>query len=140
MDFDISEVDKSFLAMLSGFGFVGIGLFFYFFMLEKTYQPIYVTTIIVIIMSALTAFFYLLDDLNFMFNLALSRDDPDSFKTKVRRGARMVSGMLLMGLIGVNLIVYTGHGGSFEIRVLIITILTFCSVFLFLYSMLLAEE
>ncbi|MCD6461943.1 MAG: hypothetical protein J7L61_04290 [Thermoplasmata archaeon] len=137
---DISEVDKSLLAMLSGVGFVGIAMFFYFFMPPEEYSAAYVPSILAIVMASLIALFYLLDDMSFMFNMALSRDDPDGFKTKVRRSARLLSGMFLMGLAFVNLVVFTTEGGDVELRVLIVSLLTAFSVFLFIYSMFMAED
>ena len=37
VDVDVSEVDRGSLAMLAGVGFIGIVLFFYFFMVSATF-------------------------------------------------------------------------------------------------------
>ncbi|MDG6221524.1 MAG: hypothetical protein QCI38_08785, partial [Candidatus Thermoplasmatota archaeon] len=107
MDFDISDFDRGSLAMLSGFGFVSLVLFFYFFMLESGMQAYYVVTTLVILFASLAAIFYVFEDLNAIFDLSLSRPDPDGFRKNVKRASNFISGMLLMGLVGFNLIVYT---------------------------------
>jgi len=138
-DFDISEVDRGTLAMLAGVGFVGMILFFYFFMTGAEYEVIYNWMVILIVFASLAPLMYLFDDLNAIFNWALSKDDPDEFKKKVRRGSNFMAGMLLMGLAGINLIAYTEHGGHMALRLLVMTALALVSVFLLLYSMFMTE-
>lgn len=136
-DTDLSDLGKDVLAFIAGVGILGIVLFFYFFMMEETYENIYVMTLLVMIMAVLMVFFYVFDDLGFVFTWALMRDETGDFKDKLRRWSNLVSGMLLMGLVGINIIAFsspdltTDHG----IRILIITCLTSFSVFLFLYSL-----
>ena len=140
VELDISTVDKGSLAMLSGVGFVGIGLFFYFF-LSGDYTEAYPSTIFLMLLCSLVPLFYLFEDINPVFNFALSRTDPDGFRIKAKRGSNFVAGMLLMGVAGVNLITYTNNddGGALAIRLFVITLMTIASVFLLLYSMFMAE-
>ncbi|MCK4717679.1 MAG: hypothetical protein KAT70_03330 [Thermoplasmata archaeon] len=140
VDIDISEMDRGSLAMLAGVGFIGIVMYFYFFLTGEGYEEIYPTMVILILFSSLSALFYLFEDLNAMFNLALSRDDPDEFRTKVKRGSNFLAGMLLMGMVGMNLVVFTNYDSDMALRMIIITLLTLVSVFLLLYSMFMAED
>ena len=126
--------------MLAGVGFIGIVMYFYFFLTGEGYEEIYPTMVILILFSSLSALFYLFEDLNAMFNLALSRDDPDEFRTKVKRGSNFLAGMLLMGMVGMNLVVFTNYDSDMALRMIIITLLTLVSVFLLLYSMFMAED
>jgi len=141
VDIDISDVDKGSLAMLSGVGFVGIGLFFYFF-LAGDYKEGYPTVIFLMTLCAMVPLFYLFEDLNPLFNFSLSRTDPDEFRTKAKRASNFIAGMLLMGVVGVNLITYTGRddGGALALRMSVVALMTIASVFLLLYSMFMADD
>jgi len=137
----LDETNKSTLAMISGLGFMGMVFFFYFFMTGKEYEDLYVITTIIIILSALTIFFYLLEDLNFMFDFCMKKADPEDYHTKVKKASNFISGLLLMGIAGLNIIAYSEYTDlGKSARLLIITFLTLFSVFLLLYSMFLALE
>ncbi len=131
---------KSTLATISGVGFMAIVLFFYFFMWEPSYSEVYPTMFILIILSALTVVFYLLDDISFMYHFALTREDPEDFKSKVKKASNFMAGLMGMTLVGLNIIVYTQFGDKVSIRILIITLLTLFSVFLLVYSMFMGED
>ncbi|RLF47161.1 MAG: hypothetical protein DRN20_06270 [Thermoplasmata archaeon] len=131
----LEDVRKSTLAYLSGVGFMSIILFFVFFMQPERYGEIYPTCVIIITLSALVVFFYVFDDLNFIVNFASRRDDPEGFREKLEKGTHFISAMILMVVVGMNLIVYRNYEPDFSVRLLIITLLTLVSVFLFLYSM-----
>ena len=132
-------LDKGMLAMVSGVGFTAIVLFFRFFMWGSEYSEIYTMMFILITLSALVVFFYLLDELNFMYNRILGSDDPDGMKTNVKRGSNFISGIMLMTIAGLNIIGYTDYGNSLSLRLFIMTLLTIFSVFLLLYSMFMSD-
>ena len=141
MDLDISDVDRGSLAMLAGVGFVGTIMFFYFFFLETEFTQGYPLMTLLIVLGCLTPLFYLFQDLNFIFDFSLTRDDADGFRTKLQRASNFLAGMFLMGIVGMILIAYThfDNGGSMALRMTVITLLTTCSVFLLLYSMFMEE-
>ena len=132
-------IDKGVLAYISGAGFMSIGGFFVFFMWGSEYSKIYPMVFISIILSSLVVFFYLLDDLNFMYNHALNADDPEETKTKIKRGSNFISGNLLFLISILNIYTYREYTVDLSLRVLIITLLTLFSVFLLLYSMFMAD-
>ena len=58
---DLSDMAKETLAFIAGTGLIGIGAFWYFFMMDDIYEKIYLMAIFVIILSFLMVFFYLFD-------------------------------------------------------------------------------
>ena len=146
MEFDIEDVDKGVLSFLSGVGLLGIFLFFYFFMKPEGYSELYNLAFIIIIVSALMVFFYLLEDISFMYNKTLSQDDPEAYRNNIKRGSNFIAGMLLMLMIGMNIITYAdyadfgGHSYSAGIRITIIAMLASASVYLLVYSMFMGSD
>ncbi|MFQ5909864.1 MAG: hypothetical protein ACE5IJ_03985 [Thermoplasmata archaeon] len=123
------EFDKSKLALLSGIGFVGLGMFFYFFVIEAWDTMRFILSLMALIVSALVALFYMLDDL---------RIRPGSM---TERGAHFLAGIFLGVLV--VLIVATAMVFKEDILkalpIFVIMILTNASVALFLYSMMWEE-
>ncbi len=132
-------LDKGLLAYVSGIGFTAIVLFFWFFMRGPEYTDIYAMMFILVVLSALVVFFYLFDDLGFMYNYILGTDDPEGMKEKVKRGSNFISGIMMMTIAGLNIIGYSDYGNSLSLRLFIITLLTIFSVFLLLYSMFISD-
>ncbi|MFQ6128818.1 MAG: hypothetical protein ACE5QW_07960 [Thermoplasmata archaeon] len=123
------EFDKSKLALLSGIGFVGLAIFFYFFVIVVWDLAQFFLSIGALIVSALVALFYLLDDLMIR---------PRSM---TERGAHFLTGIFL-GIL-VLLIIVTAMVFREDIfkafPIFVIMILTNASVALFLYSMMWEE-
>jgi hypothetical protein len=131
---DLDEFDKSKLSFVSGLGFVGLVFVFYFFVIIPGDLLLMGLSLAATIISALVAFFYLLDDLKVR---------PSSF---TERGARFVSGILFMVLVIILFIPLMMHWPNTDeidiavpLTLLPIIILTHGSVALFLYSMLWEE-
>ena len=126
----ISDLDfeKSSLAFLGGFGLVAIVGFFYLFMRDKSGAVIAIA-ILVIILSALTMLFYLLDKLKF----------SPSFVTD--RNSNLVAGMLFAIIFLVIIITFTEIvKDAFDgVLIVVLTALTSFSVFLLLYSIMMEE-
>jgi hypothetical protein len=131
---ELDEFDKSKLSFVSGIGFVGLIFVMYFFVIVPGDPLLLGLSIAAIIVSALVAFFYLLDDL---------RIRPSSL---TERGARFISGiffMILVILLFTPLMMHWPNTDEIDITIpltlLPIIILTHGSVALFLYSMLWEE-
>lgn len=120
--------EKSSLALLAGFGLVAIGGFFYLFMRDKPAEIIAIS-VIVIILSALTMLFFLLDKLKFC---------PSSVTDK---NSNLVAGMLFAILFLIIIITFTEIVKEvFDgVLIVVLTALTSFSVFLLLYSLLMEE-
>lgn len=120
--------EKSSLALLAGFGLVAIGGFFYLFMRDKPAEIIAIS-VIVIILSALTMLFFLLDKLKFC---------PSSVTDK---NSNLVAGMLFAILFLIIIITFTEIVTEvFDgVLIVVLTALTSFSVFLLLYSLLMEE-
>jgi hypothetical protein len=123
------EFDKSKLALVSGIGFVALAIFFYFFVISEWDTTQFTLSLIGLIVSALVALFYLLDDLTIR---------P---KNMTERGAHFLAGIFL-GVLAL-LIIITAMVFQEDILkafpVFIIMIITNASVALFLYSMMWEE-
>jgi hypothetical protein len=131
---ELDEFDKSKLSFVSGIGFVGLVFVMYFFVIVPGGLLLLGLSVTAIIISALVAFFYLLDDL---------RIRPSSL---TERGARFVSGiffMVLVILLFIPLMMHWPNTDEIDIAIpltlLPIIVLTHGSVALFLYSMLWEE-
>ncbi|MFQ6106052.1 MAG: hypothetical protein ACE5QF_00470 [Thermoplasmata archaeon] len=123
------EFDRSKLALVSGIGFVGLAIFFYFFVIQVWETTQFILSLAALVVSALVALFYLLDDLTIR---------P---KSMTERGAHFLAGIFLGTLV--LLIIATALTFRSDILkafpVFIIMILTNASVALFLYSMMWEE-
>ena len=122
------DFERSTLALLAGFGLVAIGGFFYLFMRDKSTE-ILIISVVLIILSALTMLFFLLDKLRFC---------PSSITD---RNSNLVAGMLfsivfLIIIISFTEIVKEVFDG---VLILVLTALTAFSVFLLLYSLLMED-
>ena len=128
---DLDEFDKSKLATVSGMGFVGLAAFFVLFVIMPGNMLLIGLAIPALIISALVAFFYLLDDL---------RIRPGSL---TERSSRFMSGILIMVLLFVPLIMNWPNTEDIDLTIpltlLPVIVLTNASVALFLYSMLWEE-
>jgi hypothetical protein len=131
---EVDEFDKSKLSFVSGIGFVGLAFVIYFFVIVPGDTFLLGLAVVTIIISALVAFFYLLDDL---------RIRPSSL---TERGARFISGiffMVLVILLFLPLMMHWPNTDDIDLAIpltlLPIIILTHGSVALFLYSMLWEE-
>ena len=146
MEFDIEDVDKGVLSFLSGLGIISILGFFYFFMKPAEYSELYNLTVFTMLVAATMVFFYLLEDISFMYNKTLESDDPEAFRNKVKRASNFISGMLLMLMLIVNIITYAdyadfgSHSYSAGIRITIIAMLSIASVYLLIYSMFMGSD
>lgn len=125
----VDEFDKSKLALISGIGFVALAIFFYFFVIRVWDTTQFILSVIGLIVAALVALFYLLDDLTIR---------P---KNMTERGAHFLSGIFLGVLV--LLIIITAMVFQDDILkafpIFIIMIITNASVALFLYSMMWEE-
>lgn len=123
------EFDRSKLAMISGVGFVGLAIFLYFFVILTWDTTLIVLSITAIVVSALVALFYMLDDL---------RIRPRSM---TERGAHFLAGITLGVLV--LLIISTAMVYQSDVLrgmpVFVVMIVTNASVALFLYSMMWEE-
>ncbi|MCK4444749.1 MAG: hypothetical protein KAW09_09410 [Thermoplasmata archaeon] len=131
---DLDEFDKSKLAFISGIGFVALVFVLYFFVFVPGDPLLIGLAIASVIVSALVAFFYLLDDLKIRSS------------SITERGARFISGIFFMVLIIVLFIPLMMHWPNTQdvdvnilLTLLPIIIMTHGSVALFLYSMLWEE-
>lgn len=131
---DLDEFDKSKLSFVSGIGFVGLVFVVYFFVIVPGNLLLLGLSIAAIIISALVAFFYLLDDLRIRAS------------SLTERGARFISGIFFMVLVILLFIPLMMHWPNTEnidlaipLTLLPVIILTHGSVALFLYSMLWEE-
>ncbi len=131
---ELDEFDKSKLATVSGMGFVGLGAFFVLFVIMPGNMLLIGLAVPALIISALVAFFYLLDDL---------RIRPTSL---TERSSRFMSGILVMILfilLFVPLIMNWPNTEDIDLTIpltlLPVIVLTNASVALFLYSMLWEE-
>ncbi len=131
---ELDEFDKSKLATVSGMGFVGLGAFFFLFVIMPGNMLLIGLAVPALIISALVAFFYLLDDL---------RIRPTSL---TERSSRFMSGILIMILfilLFVPLIMNWPNTEDIDLTIpftlLPVIVLTNASVALFLYSMLWEE-
>jgi hypothetical protein len=123
------EFDRSKLAMISGVGFVALAIFLYFFVIATGDMMLIGLSITAIVVSALVALFYMLDDL---------RIRPSSM---TERSAHFLAGISL----GVLVLLIISTAMVFQSDVLeampvfVVMILTNASVALFLYSMMWEE-
>lgn len=131
---ELDEFDKSKLATVSGMGFVGLAAFFVLFVIMPGNMLLIGLAIPALIISALVAFFYLLDDL---------RIRPSSL---TERSSRFMSGILIMILfilLFIPLIMNWPNTEDIDLTIpltlLPVIVLTNASVALFLYSMLWEE-
>lgn len=126
----IGELDfeKSSLALLAGFGLVAIIGFFYLFMRDKS-DMLLGLAILIIILSALTMLFYLLDKLRFC----------PAFITD--RNSNLVAGMLFAITFLVIIVTFTEIvDEAFDgILIVVLAALTFFSVFLLEYSLMMED-
>lgn len=126
----ISDMDfeKSFLALLAGFGLVAIVGFFYLFMRDKS-GVIIAIAVIAIILSTLMILFYLFDKLKFC----------PAFITD--RNSNLVAGMLFAVIFLLIIITFTEIvEEAFDgLLIMVLTALTSFSVFLLLYSLLMED-
>jgi hypothetical protein len=125
---DDIDFEKSSLAFLGGFGLVAIGGFFYLFMRDKSTEVVAIS-ILVIILSALTMLFFLLDKLRF----------TPSFITD--RNSNLVAGMLFAIIFLIIIISFTEIvKDAFDgVLIVVLTALTSFSVFLLLFSIMMEE-
>lgn len=123
------EFDRSKLALLSGIGFVSLAIFLYFFVILTWDTMLIMLSVTAIVVSALVALFYMLDDL---------RIRP---KSMTERGAHFLAGMSLGVLV--LLIISTAMVYQSDVLmampVFVVMIVTNASVALFLYSMMWEE-
>ncbi|UCG68480.1 MAG: hypothetical protein JSV09_11790 [Thermoplasmata archaeon] len=122
------DFEKSFLALLAGFGLVAIVGFFYLFMRDKS-GVIIAIAILAIILSTLMILFYLFDKLKFC----------PAFITD--RNSNLVAGMLFAVIFLLIIITFTEIvEEAFDgLLIMVLTALTSFSVFLLLYSLLMED-
>ena len=122
------DFEKSFLALLAGFGLVAIVGFFYLFMRDKSGVVIAIA-ILAIILSTLMILFYLFDKLKFC----------PAFITD--RNSNLVAGMLFAVIFLLIIITFTEIvEEAFDgLLIMVLTALTSFSVFLLLYSLLMED-
>lgn len=121
-------VSKSTLALVSGLGFVLIGIILYFFLSKYGGTNTYIIIFIALLFSALVSFFYLLDELTIR----------PSFMTS--RGAHFISGMFLGALALLIIMILNAYTDwLFMIPIFAVTILMSVSVALFLYAIMWEE-
>ena len=123
------EFDRSKLALVSGIGFVALAIFLYFFVVVTGDIMLIGLSIAAIVVSALVALFYMLDDL---------RIRPDSM---TERSAHFLAGIALGVLV--LLIIATAMVYQRDVLeampVFVVMVITNASVALFLYSMMWEE-
>ena len=134
-DDGLGDMGRDVLAFIAGVGILGIVLFFWFFMRDSMYQNIYVVMVFVIILATLMVMFYLFDEIEKVYAWAMIKDETGMLKDKLRRWTNLLSGMLLMGLVGINIIAFIEYSFGHGFRILVITCLTSFSVFLFLFAL-----
>ncbi|MEE9150434.1 MAG: hypothetical protein V3U20_01205 [Thermoplasmata archaeon] len=126
----ISDMDfeKSSLAMLAGFGLVGIIGFFYLFMRDKSGE-IVVISVVAIILSTLMILFYLFDKLKYCPGFITDRN------------SNLVAGMLFAVIFLLIIITFTEIvEEAFDgLLIMVLTALTSFSVFLLLYSLMMED-
>jgi hypothetical protein len=122
------DLEKSFLALLAGFGLVAIVGFFYLFMRDKSGIVIAIA-VIAIILSTMMILFYLFDKLKFC----------PAFITD--RNSNLVAGMLFAVIFLLIIITFTEIvEDAFDgLLIMVLTALTSFSVFLLLYSLLMED-
>lgn len=123
------EFDRSKLALVSGIGFVGLGIFLYFFVIQYGDMTQIVLSIVGIVVASLVALFYLLDDLTIR---------P---RRMTERGAHFLAGIflgVLVLLIIVTAMLYQ-HDILRAFPIFIVMVIANVSVALFLYSMMWEE-
>jgi hypothetical protein len=123
------EFDRSKLALTSGIGFVSLAIFLYFFVIATWDMMLIVLSITAIIVSALVALFYMLDDL---------RIRPSSM---TERSAHFLAGISLgvLALLIISTAMVFQSDFLQAMPVFVVMILTNASVALFLYSMMWEE-
>jgi multidrug transporter EmrE-like cation transporter len=116
--------EKSFLALLAGFGVVAILAFFYFFMRDKS-TTMMGLSIIVIILSILMMLFLLFDKLKF---------SPSGITDK---NSNLVAGMVFALVFFILIMTFTEWVKDIfdSVLIVILTALTACTSFLLLYSL-----
>lgn len=121
-------VSKSALALVSGLGFVLIGIILYFFLSKYGETNTYIIIFIALLFSALISFFYLLDELTIR----------PAFMTS--RGAHFISGMFLGALALLIIMILNAYTDwLFLIPIFAVIILMSVSVALFLYAIMWEE-
>jgi NADH:ubiquinone oxidoreductase subunit 2 (subunit N) len=122
------DFEKSSLALLAGFGLVAIIGFFVLFMRDKS-NTVLGLAIVIVILSALTMLFYLLDKLRFC----------PPFITD--RNSNLVAGMLFAITFLVIIVTFTEIvDDAFDgILIVVLAALTFFSVFLLEYSLMMED-
>ena len=126
----ISDMDfeKSSLAMLAGFGLVGIIGFFYLFMRDKSGEIVAIS-VVAIILSTLMILFYLFDKLKYCPGFITDRN------------SNLVAGMLFAVIFLLIIITFTEIvEEAFDgLLIMVLTALTSFSVFLLLYSLMMED-
>ena len=122
------DLEKSSLALLAGFGLVAIIGFFVLFMRDKS-SLVLSLAILIVILSALTMLFYLLDKLRFC----------PAFITD--RNSNLLAGMLFAITFLVIIFSFTELlEEAFDgILIVVLAALTFFSVFLLEYSLMMED-
>ncbi len=122
------DFEKSSLAMLAGFGLVGIIGFFYLFMRDKSGE-IVVISVVAIILSTLMILFYLFDKLKYCPGFITDRN------------SNLVAGMLFAVIFLLIIITFTEIvEEAFDgLLIMVLTALTSFSVFLLLYSLMMED-
>ena len=122
------DLEKSSLALLAGFGLVAIIGFFVLFMRDKS-NMVLSLAIVIVILSAMTMLFYLLDKLRFC----------PSFITD--KNSNLLAGMLFAITFLVIIFSFTELlDEAFDgILIVVLAALTFFSVFLLEYSLMMED-
>jgi F0F1-type ATP synthase assembly protein I len=124
----VERVSKSMVALASGVGFVLIGIVLYFFLNKYGDTDTYMMVFLMLLFSALIAFFYLLDELTIR---------PTSM---TNRGMHFISGMFLGALILLIIIILNSYDDwLYIIPFFALAILMNVSVALFLYALMWEE-
>lgn len=122
------DFEKSSLAMLAGFGLVGIIGFFYLFMRDKSGEIVAIS-VVAIILSTLMILFYLFDKLKYCPGFITDRN------------SNLVAGMLFAVIFLLIIITFTEIvEEAFDgLLIMVLTALTSFSVFLLLYSLMMED-
>jgi hypothetical protein len=116
--------EKSFLALLAGFGIVAIIAFFYFFMRDKS-GTMMGLSVVVIILSIMMMLFLIFDKLKFC---------PSGITDK---NSNLVAGMVFALVFFIIIMTFTEWVKDIfdSVLIVILTALTACTSFLLLYSL-----